>query len=244
MHPILFSSFGITIHTYGMMVALGSLCGIALALYLAHKDGLDVDRCIDLSIYVLVSSIVGARILYVIAFWDDYKGNVLSAFMLWQGGLVFYGGLICAILVLSYFTIKYKMSLWRILDVATPGTALALAIGRLGCFFNGCCYGVEASVPWAVHFPELPGLRHPTQLYEFTYVILLLAYLLYLWHKRKYFGQVFIQGLMFYSVLRFANEALRVAPHYWLNLSGSQWISICLFLAAWIVYYIRRRQSA
>jgi phosphatidylglycerol---prolipoprotein diacylglyceryl transferase len=224
-------------------VALGSMGGILLALYLASKDNLSVNRCLDLSIYVLISSILGARVLYVAAFWQNFKSNPLEAFMVWQGGLVFYGGLISAIIVLVVAAGIYKMPIWKILDVATPGTALALAVGRIGCFLRGCCYGVQTDSPLGMHFPHLEGAHHPTQLYEMAYAFLLMFFLLWLWKRRKYEGQVFIAGLMIYSILRFYNESLRDVPHYLLGLTGSQWISILLLAVAAVLYAVRKRQN-
>ncbi|MFA6417574.1 MAG: prolipoprotein diacylglyceryl transferase [Candidatus Margulisiibacteriota bacterium] len=238
MHPILLMLGPISLFSYGLMVALGFLTGIGFALYLARQEGIKTESIIDLALYVIVSSVVGARFFYVAGQWNFYRGNLLEIFMIWRGGLVFLGGLIFGLGALVYFAGEKKIALRRLLDVVTPGAMLGYAIGRLGCFLNGCCFGLPTKLPWGLVFPSdcLAGSYfpdqhlHPTQLYSVLLVLLAFGFLLWLYPRKKFDGQIFFWGLILYSLYRFAIEFLRYSPIHWLSLTPSQWIVIAIFM--------------
>lgn len=237
MYPVLLKLGPLTLYSYGLMVALGFLAGILLAAYLARRTGLKPEIMLDIAPFVLVGAIVGARIFYVIEFWREFQGNPLEIFMLWRGGLVFYGGLLFAILGLLWAAKLFKLNFWKIMDILAPSTALGYALGRIGCFLNGCCYGIEAQLPWAVTFPKLIGARHPTQLYASLAGLLICALLLLVLFKfKKFDGQVLIFGLGLYAIYRFLIEFIRTNPKYWLNLTEAQWLSILLVILAGGLY--------
>jgi phosphatidylglycerol:prolipoprotein diacylglycerol transferase len=148
MHPILFEFGPITIYSYGFFVALGFLTALIIARIFAKKNDIDQQLISDMISTILVSALMGARVLYIIINFKYYQHNLIAMFKIWDGGLVFYGGFIFAVTG-SYIFMKYKkMNLWKTADIISPGIALGHSIGRLGCFSAGCCYGKECSYPW------------------------------------------------------------------------------------------------
>lgn len=241
MRPILLNIGFLTIYSYGFMLALAFLAGLLLSLKLAESEGVTADVVLDIVIYVIISAIVGARVFYVIQFWSEFKGDLLQIFAIHHGGLVFYGGLLLALVVLFWRVRVHNISLIKAFDIGTPGTALGYSIARIGCFLNGCCYGIETDFPLAVQFPHLSGLRHPTQLYASGTIFLGFLLLLFLWKRRKFEGQLFLSGLLYYSTYRFFIEFIRVGPRYVLGLTISQLVSIVVFVVALYVLVKRVR---
>lgn len=236
MLPVLFKLGPLTVNSYGVMIALGFLSGILLAIYLAKREKISPEMMMDLALFVMVFSIIGARIFYVIEFWPEYLYRPLAVLFVWEGGLVFYGGLLGAVLTVLIFSRLNKLPVLKLLDLITPATALGYAIGRIGCFLRGCCYGVECKLPWAVKFPEVVGLRHPTQLYALLSWLILFGVLWFLLTKRKFDGQIFALGLILYSVYRFLIEFVRTNPQYF-HLTAAQWGSLLLLIGAGILYF-------
>lgn len=208
MHPILFSWGPITIHTYGFFSALGFLLAIYLGWRRAGREGLPQDKFLDLAFWILLAGIAGARALYVIVSWHEFSGRPLAIFKLWEGGLVFYGGFVLAVLAAVVYIRLQGLPLWKTADVCAPYIALGHAVGRIGCFFNGCCYG-PVSQRWGMVFPGLgdqaPHL--PTQLLEAAYNLALFI-LLARWRPR-FAGQVFWWYVALYGAGRFGLEFLR-----------------------------------
>lgn len=243
MYPILVKIGPLTLYSYGLMVALGFLSGIILAAYLAKKSGIKPELILDLAPFVLLGSLFGARLFYVVEFWTEFRGNPLEIFFIWKGGLVFFGGLLFAVLGLWLAVKFFKLNFWKIMDILAPATALGYAIGRIGCFLNGCCYGIVTKVPWAVKFPTETVLRHSTQLYASLSGFLICGLLLLIFFKyRKFDGLVLILGLLFYGVYRFLIEFLRINPKYLFNLTGAQWLSLVLIILATVLYFKLRRR--
>lgn len=238
MHPVLCKVGSIALYSWGFFVALGFLAAIYVAILNSKRENLSADQVIDISIYTFLSAIIGARLVYVMAFWSEFKNNLISIFAVWEGGLVFYGGLIGVLVVLFWYSKKHKISILKIFDLLAPSAAVGYSIGRIGCFMRGCCFGNETTVPWAVHFPEISGLRHATQLYSSLAGLLIFIVLLFIRDQKKYDGQIFAWGLLLYSTYRFLVEFLRYSPMYFMALSPSQWASIFVFIfsVGYIVY--------
>jgi phosphatidylglycerol---prolipoprotein diacylglyceryl transferase len=137
MFPILAKFADITIHTYGVMLAIGFLLGILLALREARRVGIDPNRILDLAFYFLIAGLLGSRLFYVLGHWDDFRSHPVEMIMFWQGGLVFYGGLILAFPVGLWYLRKYRLSFPAVADVIAPSIAIGQAFGRLGCFSAG-----------------------------------------------------------------------------------------------------------
>ncbi len=215
MHPILFKIGPLTIHTYGVMLAAAFFLALALAVRQGKREGIPPERIVDLGFYVIVAAIVGARILFVIFEFRYYFEHPLRIFKIWEGGLVFYGGLILALLAGIYYLKKKSLPLWKVADIIAPSAAIALTVGRLGCFSAGCCYGSPANLPWAVTFRDPDSLArlniplHPTQLYESLGAFLIFLILLYIRKRKTFDGQLFWLFIILYSVLRFFIEIFR-----------------------------------
>jgi phosphatidylglycerol:prolipoprotein diacylglycerol transferase len=240
MHPVLIKFGPLTIYSYGFMVAIAFFCGIMVTLYYAKKEKIDKEKILDLAVYVLIASIVGARLLYVIGQWDQYQQNLLEIVMLQKGGLVVIGGIIGAIIVTYYFAQKHKIAFLKLFDLCTPGTILGLGIGRIGCFLNGCCFGLPTNTCCSVTFPVgaladsyYHGLPlHPTQLYDFFMLLAAFVALVIIYRQKQYNGQIFFWGLLLYAIARFIVESFRYSPMHFMNLTPSQWMVLGFALVA------------
>jgi len=232
MHPVLLNIGRLTVYSYGFMLSLAFLAGLLIILHLSRREGIVAETVLDITVWVVVAAIAGARILYVVLFWGEFAHSPVQALMINRGGLVFYGGFIAGLLVIMWRAKKHGLSLWKVFDLAAPGTAVGYSIARIGCFLNGCCYGIETEFPAAVQFPHLTGLRHPTQLYASGTIFIVFLLLLYLWRRRKFEGQIFLLGVVFYSIYRFSIEFIRVGPRVLLGITPSQWISVLAFILA------------
>jgi len=253
MHPILFRFGPLTIHTYGFLVATGFLLGLVLAVRHARDEGISSNRIVDLGFYILLAAIIGSRLFFIIINAGYYIKNPLDIFKIWKGGLVFYGGVLLAVPTAIWYVKKNGFNICRTADVIAPSIAIGHALGRLGCFFAGCCYGKSAeSLPWAVTFTDPESLAqigvplHPTQLYESAGEFVNFLILITLRKYKSFNGQLFITYLLFYSSLRFIVEFFRgdvnrgfIIP----QLSVSQGISALMFLVAAIGFIILKRRN-
>jgi phosphatidylglycerol:prolipoprotein diacylglycerol transferase len=217
MHWIAFQLGPLSIHWYGVMVALAFLAGLWTASRRALRERVAAEQIIDLGPWLIVGTILGARTLYVISYWHDvFAGKPISeVFMVWKGGLVYYGGLIGASLACMLYARVKKLRLWKIADILAPSIALGCVFGRIGCLLNGCCYGRACNLPWAIRFPEGNPLNpptypvHPTQVYDSLLNLGLYAALAWLYQRKKFDGQVFGVYLVSYAVLRSFVELFR-----------------------------------
>jgi phosphatidylglycerol:prolipoprotein diacylglycerol transferase len=148
----------IPIHGYGFMLFVAFIGCTLLAMYLARKQGIAADKIQDLALWLFVSGILGARFVYVIQYWDQFKNNTMAVFAIWDGGLVFYGSAIGGLLgFIGYYRTVMKpakIRFWQMADIVAPCAALGLCLGRIGCLLNGCCYGGPAC-------PDCPALSFP-----------------------------------------------------------------------------------
>lgn len=247
MHPVILKLGPVAIHGYGLMLAVSFLVGIYLAARRAKKAGIDPEQIMNLSLYIIVSSVVGARLFYVIFHWEEYAGNLWALVSPIQEGrvvgifgLVLYGGVILATLVGMAYILRRRLPLWRVADVVAPSIALGVFFTRLGCFLNGCCFGVPSDSPWAVVFPlaspagsTFPGLPlHPTQLYSSLYGLAIFGMLLGLERFKRFDGFTFWLFIMLYALARFLVDFVRYYEPSMTVLGGlsvNQAISIVLF---------------
>jgi phosphatidylglycerol:prolipoprotein diacylglycerol transferase len=188
----------------------------------------------------------------VISYWDrDFAGRPwFEIFQVWRGGLVFYGGLIGGILAAVFRLRQLKLPIWRVGDCMAPGIALGHVFGRLGCLFNGCCFGLPTGVPWAIRFPKgtTPGdfPVHPTQIYEALLNLALAGALAWFHRKRRFDGQVFALYLVGYALVRAFTEwfrgdyAVRSAPLAGV-LTPGQSTGIATLAAGIALYFLLRR---
>jgi phosphatidylglycerol---prolipoprotein diacylglyceryl transferase len=246
----------VTIYTYGVLLAAAYLLGLQLALTRAKARGLDSTKVMDLGIYIIISALVGAKLLLLVTDFQTFKSNPAELFNLLREGGVFYGGLIVAVVVALWYIRRVGLPLWTTCDVFAPGIALGHVIGRLGCFFAGCCFGKPTNVPWAVTFTNpfaaanvgtpLNVPLHPTQLYEAGAELLILVFLLVTEKKgRPFAGRTFWLYMLLYAISRYVIEFYRgdergtVGPF-----STSQFISLLLApLAVIMLIYLGRLSS-
>jgi phosphatidylglycerol:prolipoprotein diacylglycerol transferase len=258
MHPILFEIGGFPVYTYGLLLAAAYLLGLQFALMRAKTRGLDPNRVMDLGIWIIVSALVGAKLMLVVVERDKFGWSATELVNLFRSAGVFYGGLISAVVVALWYLRRHRMPMWTVTDVFAPGIALGHVVGRLGCLFAGCCFGKPANVPWAITFhndfaAENVGTPlgiplHPTQLYEAGAELFILAFLLLTERKGRPFpGRTFWSYMLLYGVSRFIIEFYRgdtrgVVPLLSLSLSTSQFVSLLIVpLSLVMLVYLGRR---
>lgn len=255
MFPKIADLGALTLHTYGLLLAVAFLTGIWLSARLGARDGIHPDTVWNLGLLIIASSLIGSKLLLIIVEWDYYSRNPLDIFSLdtLRSGGVFLGGLLAAIIATSLYFRRKKLPGWKLADVFAPGLALGHAIGRVGCFAAGCCWGTACSLPWAVTFTNeyahanvgvpLNIPLHPTQLYESAAELFIFAGLMRAWRSRRFEGQVILLYLMSYSVIRFLLEFLRGDPNGNVGpLTTSQFISVIVFATSLLLYWKRQGQ--
>jgi len=258
MYPILFHLGNFTIYTYGLMVALGfvfAVLYISRALKKSGSNMLSQDNLYNLCILIAISAVAGARLAYeLVENFQGFISNPLDFFKVWEGGLVFYGGLIAAVLSFIIYVKVKKIPFFKLADIFAPAIALGHFFGRLGCFFAGCCFGKCTTEPWSVVFNNpntlaIPGQHlHPTQLYD-AFGNLILFFLLNAYNKKtnRKDGSTFAFYLFGYAILRFIVEFYRADYRggSFLGLSASQLISILLLISGLIIlYYSKTKVSS
>jgi phosphatidylglycerol:prolipoprotein diacylglycerol transferase len=220
---VAFKIGALTIHWYGVLVALGFLIGLWTASRRGLREGIAPEKIMDIGPWLIVGTVMGARTLHVISYWDqDFAGQPWTeVFMVHKGGLVYYGGFIGATLAGIVYLLWKKLPLWKFGDVLAPSIPLGYVLGRIGCLMNGCCYGRACDLPWAIRFPkEHSGTQgtpvHPTQLYDALLSAGLWLLLEWLFRRKRFDGQVFAAYLLGYAVLRSIVEFFRgdYSRHY------------------------------
>jgi len=241
MYPILVRFGDLTLHTYGVLVASGFLLAVLLARREAQRTGIDPELILDLSFYLLLAALVGSRLFYVLGNWAEFAENPIDIIKFWRGGLVFYGGLIFAFFVGLRYVRKHHLNFRKMADLVAPSIAIGQALGRLGCFSAGCCYGKAATGFCAVTFHDANSLAplgiplHPTQLYESAATFGIFLALIVMRRAKRFQGQLLWFYLLFYSTARFIIEFYRGDPRGWAisnTLSTAQAIGIPVALLA------------
>lgn len=258
MHPELFRIpyLDITVYTYGVLQATAFLVGLWVAMRHAEQDGMDRARIFNLGVAVIVGSLIGSRLLMIITEWEAFRGNwqALFSLQLVQAGGVYYGGFLAGIATALWYARRHALSWWKVADAFAPAISLGLAIGRLGCFSAGCCWGKPTTHWWGVQFPEAARLfvgtptamrLHPTQLYEAAASVLIFLWLLQRRKTRRFPGQLILLYAIVYGAARFLIEFVRddwrgsVGP-----LSTSQFIAVVIIPVAAILYVRLKSRAA
>ena len=262
MRSTLFKIFGIPIRAYGLMMVIGFVLGVSRAARVAKRRGIAPERMWDLGLVVLVSGVVGARLVYVllnpppmlrgcglprsIGGWVESLREFLAV---WNGGLSFHGGVAFAVLFGWLYVRRVGIGFWVAADLSAPSGAIGYAVTRIGCFLNGCCYGAPTNLPWAVRFNDhgfITPPSHPTQIYAALANLLIFCILTRLEKVRRAPGFVFISYLGLYSVYRFAIEFLRKgysAQVSLLGLTQAQWASAVIGVACAVAIAARYRRA-
>jgi phosphatidylglycerol:prolipoprotein diacylglycerol transferase len=254
-HPIAFHLGPLTVHSYGVMVALAFLAGLWTASRRAPLTGIAGEKILDLGPWLIVGAIIGARTLYVTSYWNEQfaRDPFPEIFMVQRGGLVYYGGLIGASLAGIVYAQLKKVPLWKLADVIAPSVALGYVFGRIGCFLNGCCFGRECSLPWRVTYPAphathpVGGVAtpvHPTQIYDSLLNLGLYLFLAWLYRRKKFDGQIFAAYLVCYAFTRSFVEMFRGDyPQHYLGgwATPAQLISMGILAAGAALFFILPR---
>jgi len=236
MHPVLIKIGQFPVFSYGAMLAVAFLLCAFLAKKRAASFGMDGDRILDLMVVFVISGVAGGRIMFVLLDMEYFRSRPLDIFKLWEGGLVWYGGLILAAICGIVFMRIKKMPVLKTADLIIPYVALGQAIGRIGCFLNGCCYGKPTTLPIGVVFNAESGAVLPTQLFESAAM-----FIVYLMLRKRVpsNGSTLFIYIMLYSAFRFFNEFLRGDNAAVIaGFTFSQVISILLFVMAAILWKI------
>ena len=250
MYPDLFS-IG-PIHTFGIFVTASFLLGILMALELGKSEGISPPQVIDISLVIIVSSLIGARLANVIFNISYYSDHPVEALRIWDGGLVFSGGVFLAIIVTAFYVRTHNITIWRAGDLWAPAVAFGQGIGWIGCFFVGCGYGKMMYLPWAVVFKDPESLApvlvplHPTQLYASMSGFIIFLIVLLIRSKRKFEGQVFLWMLILDSTAKLLIERFRGDSRGLLisgDMTATQLISLIIMVASVISLWHLRSSS-
>ncbi len=255
MFPRLFQIGNFGVPTYGLLVALGVLVGLWISVRNSAKQGIKPENAWDFGIAVVLAGIVGAKVLYILVDWRAYVEHPREIFSLatLQAGGVFSGGLIAAFAVAAWFLRKHQMPALATCDAFAPGLAMGHAIGRLGCFAAGCCYGKPTNHFWGVTFTNpiaqalvgtpLNEALEPTQLFESAAELGIFFLLTWMLKRKKFDGQIFGAYLFLYGIARFFIEFLRGdegrGSVFGGAMSGTQLIAIGLVLIGGLIWYLR-----
>ncbi len=255
MFPRLFHYGNFNLPTYGFLVSLGVLTGLWISVRNSVKEDIDADDAWNLGIVVVLCGIIGAKVLYIVNDWSSYAAHPREIFSLstLQAGGVFSGGLVGGLLAAAWFIRKHDMPVLATCDAFAPGLAFGHAIGRLGCFAAGCCYGKPTAHFWGVTFTnplayEIVGTPlhqalEPTQLFECGVELFNFFLLMWLFKRKKFDGQVFAAYLCLYGVARYFLEFLRGDPGrgsvFGGIMTGTQLISICLVILGGAIWWFR-----
>jgi phosphatidylglycerol:prolipoprotein diacylglycerol transferase len=255
MHPELFSIGNFTIHTYGFLIMIGAVLGyIHMAWACKRELGIDPDKLQTIAIYTILAAFIGGKVFFYFEKPDYYfktPSNMLEDF---RTGFVFYGSLIFALPIIVWYFRKEKWPLWPMLDRLAITTLIIHSLGRMGCFFAGCCHGLPTDQPWGVTFTDrlsqatpLNTPLHPTQLYEVGWLLIILVFLLMFKRYKRFEGQLFMLYLMAYAVGRGIIEIFRgdIRRGFIIEnvLSHSQFISLVLIALTLWVYFKRRKKG-
>ncbi|MGH7725205.1 MAG: prolipoprotein diacylglyceryl transferase [Candidatus Eiseniibacteriota bacterium] len=217
MYPEIFSFGPFHIRSFGLMLALAFGVGAWLALREGRKRGLDDTKLVNLILVILVSSMIGARAFYVLTHLSEFASDPLATLRVWEGGLTLYGGLALGTIAGFLYMAKVGLPMGITADTLAPSVALGAGIARIGCFLNGCCFGLPGHAPWCMRFPsssppdlQFPGeLLHPSQLYNALAGIALYFVLLWLKPRLKGPGQLWWAFVVLFALVRIPIDATR-----------------------------------
>lgn len=260
MHPVCMTIGDRVIYWYGILMALAFLAGILTWWRLGRREGRDAAWASDLAFWAMLAGIVGARFAYIVSDWSYFWAHPLQIWRVDRGGLIFYGGFLGTILMVLFLARMRKESALGLGDLMVTALPLGHMLGRIGCFFNGCCFGKPLPGALGIQFPadspawwahteaglitsearwSLPV--HAVQLYEAVLNFILFFVLVYCYPRRKRTGDIVALYLMIYPPIRFFLEFLRGDQRaQWGHLTVAQDLSLIFFLAGLILWFARR----
>lgn len=256
MHPDLFHIGPLTVHSYGTLIVIGFLMGLALIRYRANQYNTPYEKIVDLAFGLLITGFIGAKLFHWLIIPSGFIRDMSLLFSdplafakNLGNGFEFFGGIAVGVVFFVWYCRKHGLDHLKVLDLITPAVPLAHAFGRLGCFMAGCCYGKTCELPWAVTFNDPHSLArplgvplHPTQLYESLLLFVLTAVLLGNEHRIvRIKGRMISAYILGYTVIRFAVEFFRGDDRGTIkaiNMTGTQIIALCIAAGA-IIWLIR-----
>ena len=247
MHPILFEIGGITVYSYGFMIAIGAVAGVAYMAIQGKKEvGLTFDQANTLFLFIFLAAFIGGKVFLLFeepSVYADQPKKLLTG-----RGFVFYGSFLFAVPTMIWFFRKHKLHPQKMLDIMAITTCLVHMFGRIGCYLAGCCYGKPTDSFFGVVFDDPLCMAdpkgiplHPTQLYEASFILLLMIGLFILRDRRRFYGQLFLTYLLCYAFGRFVLEYFRGDTRRGFIiediLSHSQFIALLIFaVVAWVYF--------
>jgi phosphatidylglycerol:prolipoprotein diacylglycerol transferase len=253
MFPDLITLGTVTVHTYGLFLALGLFAGLTVAWRIKEREGIGARQVLEMASLTVFAAVIGSRGLYVIMNVSQYKIRPMDILKIWDGGFVFAGGIIFVLSILLLYARRRGLSFFKLGDLWAPAVAIGQCIGRLGCFFAGCCYGIPTDLKWGVVFTHPHSLAplhvamHPTQLYSAASGFAIFVVLLLLHAKKKFDGQVLLWFLILHSTARLAVERFRGDDRGVLfngNMTTTQLAATIILVVAVITLFIVRAKRS
>jgi len=241
MDPVCLYIFGKPIYWYGIMVALGFLACVVHLTILGIREGRSPAFGSDLAFWVMLSGMLGARITYVVMNIGYYLDDPWAMLRVDQGGLIYYGGFAFAFIAGIIFARIHQINFLALCDYGISALPLGHAFGRLGCLFNGCCYGAISALPWSIF--QQGARRHPVQLYEVIANLGIYAFLVFAYRRRKRDGEILALYCLAYPFVRFMIEFLRGDERLaWYGISVGQVVSLLIFAVGLVLWFALPRR--
>lgn len=240
MHPIICSFGNFNVYSYGLMLVIAFLTCTFLAAREAKRQGVDPDIIFNFLFLVFILGILGARIFYVLENIGYYLKTPIEIFRLQHGGLSWFGGLILGVVASYIYLSRKKLDIYRILDLVIPYVVLGQAIGRIGCFLNGCCFGKISDS--GIYFPVHNAILVPIQIYSSLLLVLIFVILRFLQNRPHWSGKIFFSYIFLYSIKRFFIEYWRIDnPNVLWGFTLFQLLSIVLFMISCFIFVRHRK---
>lgn len=249
--PVAIQIGPVSIHWYGILIDAAFIFGAALAYYHAKKSQLNTDHLLNMIILIIPAAMIGARLYYVIFNWSSYAYNPWEAFAIWHGGLAIHGGLLGGAVAGYIYIRKYSLHFWKFADVFAPSIILGQTIGRWGNFLNQEAYGYPVSREYISRFPDFiqkqmyigGQYHHPAFLYESLWDLAVFSFLVFLFKRKHFDGQIMLVYLALYSVGRFFIESLRMDSEMLGPFRLAQVTSLLLIAVSAYLYYLKTRNK-
>ena len=254
MYPDLITIGPLTLHTYGLFVAIGFFVGLLFTVKLGKSEGFGSQQIMDMGFIIILSAIIGSRALYVLMNASYYTRAPLDMLKIWEGGLVFSGGVLGVVLTMLWYVKRHDLPLGKIADLWAPAIAVGQGLGRIGCFMAGCCYGKPTDSILGVTFTHSHSLArpldvplHPTQIYSSLSSFIIFLLILVLYSKKKFEGQVFLWLMIMHSTARLAIERFRGDDRGILlgsNMSMTQLVAtLILIISVGILFAVKSKKK-